>query len=163
LIVFSNFDQFLNQTDFRAGEKAYQLLAQINAASQAQIIIQTHEPDNYIIKNIRQNSPELFYQQELANRQMFNYPPFSRLLKIICQEKNENALFIKAERIIKSLKEKLKNQPLEIMGPFVGWQKNHKIKVANIIIKTPTNFKLERIFKLLEPAQIIDIDVEKIN
>ncbi|HPL95289.1 MAG TPA: primosomal protein N' [bacterium] len=163
LIIFTDFGQFLNQADFRAGEKAYQLLAQIRATSLAEIIIQTHEPDNYIIKSNQQNKPEIFYQEELANRQLFFYPPYGRLIKLICQDKNKKTAVLKAEKIINILNEKIKNKKIEIIGPLITEEEKIKKSIVNVIIKVPLNFELPQIFKLMPADVIIDVDVEKIN
>ena len=84
----------LNFPDFRAGERVFQLLTQVAGRAGrsplgGQVIMQSYQPENPIIQLAAQHDFDGFYRQELAYRRELNYPPFSRLTRLIVQERNQ--------------------------------------------------------------------------
>ena len=74
--------------DFRTGERTFQLLTQVagragRSALGGQVIVQTYHPDHYAIVAAGHHDYEGFYRQEMAFRREQNYPPLSRLVKLI--------------------------------------------------------------------------------
>jgi len=81
-------DTGLNLPDFRAGERAFQLLTQVagragRREAGARVVIQTYAPDHYAIRAAQEHDYAAFYEQEIAFRQQTGYPPFSRLVRFI--------------------------------------------------------------------------------
>jgi primosomal protein N' (replication factor Y) len=79
-------DPLLTFPDFRAYERAYQLLTQVSGrAGRSQkagrVVIQTMMPDNLVLQSL-QKPFEPFFQQEAAGRRQIGYPPFTRLIRI---------------------------------------------------------------------------------
>jgi len=102
----------LNFPDFRAGERVFQLLTQVAGRSGrsplgGQVIMQSYQPENPIIQLAAQHDFDGFYRQELAYRRELNYPPFSRLTRLIVQERNQTLAQSKAEELAIELKEKI--------------------------------------------------------
>lgn len=92
-------DQILGFPDFRAYEQGYQLLTQVSGRSgrstkPGKVVIQTHMPDNPILKLLG-GSYKTFYQQQLTDRQAHAYPPYSRLIRI--EIRHPDRRFIEAE------------------------------------------------------------------
>ncbi|MEO0584595.1 MAG: primosomal protein N' [Bacteroidota bacterium] len=92
-------DHLLSFPDFRAFERAYQLLTQVSGrAGRSQkpgrVIIQTLMPDNVVLKSVQQPF-EQFFQRELPDRHNLHYPPFTRMMRIEIRHKDRN--FIEAE------------------------------------------------------------------
>lgn len=88
LVAIINCDQSLQIPDFRASEHSFQLITQVAGRSgrghlKGEVMIQTHMPENTTILLASKNSYEEFYQQELAIRKMFHYPPFTHFVKIL--------------------------------------------------------------------------------
>ncbi len=80
-------DISLNLPDFRAAERTYQLLTQVagragRSGRGGRVILQTFQPEHYVIRAAAAYDAEGFYKTELAYRERTGYPPFSRLLKI---------------------------------------------------------------------------------
>jgi len=80
-------DLSLNFPDFRAGERTFQLLAQVagragRGDTPGRVILQTFNPEHFSIAAAQQQDFEAFYQQELQFRQELNYPPFTRMIQI---------------------------------------------------------------------------------
>ncbi len=164
LIAFINFDQFLNQPDFRAEENAYQLFQQINSRvnQKTEFLIQTNQPENKVIQSLIKNRPELFYESELTLRKEFNYPPFSNLIKIISQHKIEKTAFAKLQKLSRELKTKFPT--LEILGPLENYPKKIRgFYKYNLIIKARLDTKVENIIHLVPDELVVDVGTEKIN
>lgn len=87
LVGVLNSDASLNIPDFRASETAFQLITQVagragRGAIAGEVIVQTSLPDNpTVLLAASQNFPQ-FYEDEIAVRKMFAYPPFSHLAKL---------------------------------------------------------------------------------
>ena len=77
-------DGLLRVPDFRAGERAFQVLWAAAEATGAggRLIVQTLHPDHYALAAVRDGSREAFYGQELEFRAELGYPPFRRLCQI---------------------------------------------------------------------------------
>ncbi len=81
-------DQTLFMSDFRAGERTYQLITQITGRAGrgekgGEAIIQTYNPEHFVIQNIGEENYEKFFENELMIRKAGNYPPFARLLLFV--------------------------------------------------------------------------------
>ncbi len=87
LVAVLNGDGSLHIPDFRASENVFQLITQVAGRSgrgdlQGEVIIQTQMPENLTIQQSAKQDFEMFYQTEIATREMFSFPPFSRLVKL---------------------------------------------------------------------------------
>lgn len=87
LVAVTNADIAINMPDFRAAERAFQLLTQVSGRSgrgqkRGQVIIQTFNPDHPVIQSVKNHDIKDFYQSELSIRKQFKYPPFSKFLKL---------------------------------------------------------------------------------
>jgi primosomal protein N' (replication factor Y) (superfamily II helicase) len=119
-------DLSLNWPDFRAGERTFQLLAQVagragRGSHPGQVYIQTFSPDHYIFKYVRHHDYLGFYHQEIGFRRELMYPPFSRLINVLFLGNNEESVKQAAGRISLLLREAVETQhwasSLEVLGP----------------------------------------------
>src|SRR5690606_32431698 len=81
-------DTMLNIPDFRAAERTFQLLTQVAGRTgrgdkKGLVFIQTFNPEHYSIQAARNHDYLQFYQQEIENRKLFGYPPYTLLTNII--------------------------------------------------------------------------------
>ncbi len=88
-------DQFINIPDFRANERAFQVLTQVSGRAgrmhkTGEVIIQTRRPYLDIFKVVIENNYEGLYLYEMVERQKFMYPPFSKLIRITIKHKEEH-------------------------------------------------------------------------
>src|SRR5208283_3603924 len=91
-------DVGLGMPDFRAAERAFQLLTQ--AAGRAGrgdlpgiVLVQTYNPDHYAIRMAAAHDYQAFYEKELNFRRMMRYPPFSAMANVLVRsEKKEMAM-----------------------------------------------------------------------
>ncbi len=80
-------DLSLNFPDFRAGERTYQLLAQVAGRAgrgevPGSVILQTYNPDHFSILSATKQDFAAFYNAEIAFRKSLAYPPFSRMVQL---------------------------------------------------------------------------------
>ncbi|HNP70469.1 MAG TPA: primosomal protein N', partial [Kouleothrix sp.] len=81
-------DTGLHLPDFRAGERAFQLLTQVagragRRSAGAQVVLQTYTPEHYALLAAQEHDYEAFYAQEIAFRRQTSYPPFGRLVRFV--------------------------------------------------------------------------------
>lgn len=112
LVGVLNCDASLNIPDFRASEVAFQLITQVagrsgRGALPGEVIIQTNMPDNSTIKHAASQDYVAFYKEEIAVRELFNYPPFTQLVKIIFSGTDAQKTLEIGESIRKLLIDKL--------------------------------------------------------
>jgi len=121
-------DLSLNFPDFRAGERTFQLLAQVagragRGAAPGRVILQTYNPNHFAILSATHQDFEAFYHQEISFRKSLNYPPFSRMVQLKISGKDPEKTRQHAQGI-GDLCQKLKNnnhsflKSLEILGPI---------------------------------------------
>ncbi len=85
-------DLSLNQGDYRAGERTFQLLTQ--AAGRAgrgdkpgEVVIQTYQPEHYSIVHAAKQDYEGFYEEEITYRELMQYPPAAHMLAVLITSK----------------------------------------------------------------------------
>ena len=140
LVGVINADNILFFPNFRANEKAFQILTQVSGRAgrssiKGSVIIQTFSSDNKIFEFIKKQNYDGFYKQEITERKLFNYPPYYRLIKLIMKSKDLETL----ERASSWLFQSISNGLIyPIYGPFdphVSRIKNEFIK--EVLIKYP--------------------------
>jgi len=97
LVGILNADGMLNFPDFRAHERSYQLMAQVSGRAgrkqkRGKVIIQTHDPEKFIIQQVIMNNYEAMYANEISERKSFSYPPYYRLVEITLKHRNVDML-----------------------------------------------------------------------
>lgn len=86
-------DVGFNLPDFRASEKAYQLMAQASGragrgAEAGRVIIQTRQPHHPTIVALETNRFKAFARYELDQRAALDYPPFGYLMRLIISDEH---------------------------------------------------------------------------
>ena len=119
MVGILNADNLLNQPDFRAYERSYQLMAQVSGRAgrkfkQGTVIIQTGEPAHPIILNVINNDYEAMYKGQIAERQQFKYPPFYRLIGITLKHREKSDLDRIADVLSTELRARFGNR---VLGP----------------------------------------------
>ena len=86
-------DVGLNVPDFRAGERAFQLLCQVagragRGENPGTVIVQTYQPDNYAVSAAAAQDYQRFYRQEMAHRYAQANPPYTKLIRLVYSHLN---------------------------------------------------------------------------
>lgn len=95
LVAIPKADSLLYVQDFRAEERAYQLITQVSGragrvSGKGKILIQTYNPDHSVFQLIKMNNPAKIYKYILTERQKFHYPPFTKLIMIELKHTRED-------------------------------------------------------------------------
>lgn len=104
-----NADPMLNQPDFRANERAFQLMQQVSGRAgrhnkRGIVVIQTTRPGDKTILQVCQNAYKAMYNDQIAEREYFHYPPFFRLTYIYIKGKDDAMVVQAAEEMAKNLR-----------------------------------------------------------
>ena len=157
--------------DLRASEKCFQLLKQVSGRAgrhlknkKGLVQIQTYNPQNPILKTIKDMDENKFYLEEISYRKDAAMPPFSRLISIIISSKSENIL----HDVCYNLLEKFpRYKDIKILGPAPAPLSFLRGRYRNrFLIKSPKNtFSQDIVKNWIEntkiPKQIrISIDVD---
>jgi len=89
-------DTALNMPDFRASERAFQLLTQVSGRAgrgfrPGQVFVQTFNPEHESVAAAAKHDYETFYRKEIGHRRELAYPPFTRLVNVVSQDEDVRA------------------------------------------------------------------------
>ncbi len=115
----------LNLPDFRSSERVFQLLVQVagragRGSTGGDVILQTFQPDHKAIEAAANQNYDQFFQWEIEQRRILNYPPFSKLMRIEIREPNPETASDKANRLgvlVRSWLDEEDRKDVEIIGP----------------------------------------------
>lgn len=159
-----NADNMLNFPDFRAHERAFQLMAQVSGRAgrdqkRGKVIIQTWNPQNIIIQQVVAHDFESMYHTQILERQRFHYPPYFRLIRVTALHGDPNLLNRAAEELGQRLR---KYFPKKVLGPeypTVSRIRNQFIK--NLMVKLERDARLgESKEKLREIVELFHAEPE---
>ncbi len=110
--------------DFRAAERTFQLLAQVAGRAGrsplgGRVIVQTYTPEHYAIQAASRHDFDAFYRQEMRFRREQGYPPFARLVRLICIGSNAERVQAEAEHMAQLLRRRMahREDALDLIGP----------------------------------------------
>ena len=121
LVGVINADTSLNIPDYRSSEVTYSLLSQVAGRAGrndklGEVIIQTFNPDNYVIECVKVNSYDKFYLQEMQFRKNLKYPPYYYLVSIKVIGKDYGKTIENAQKAKKYLDDNLNKETI-VLGP----------------------------------------------
>lgn len=98
--------------DYRSGERGFQLLMQVAGRAgrgeyDGRVIFQTYNPDLYAIKTAKEQNYISFYKNEIMRREIFDYPPFCQVIKIVVSSTDEVRAAVCSDEIAQKFKERI--------------------------------------------------------
>jgi len=140
LVGVLNADTMLNFPDFRAHERAYQMMVQVSGRAgrskkQGNVAIQTYNPFHQILQQVSVTNYAEMYKEQLQERWQYKYPPYYRLIKITLKHKDYNKVDSGVNWLFKALYNSFGEHVLGPTAPAVSRVRNQYIK--NIVIKIP--------------------------
>lgn len=138
LVGVINADQLLHFPDFRAHERAYQLLTQVSGRAgrnkkQGKVIIQTNMPNHAVILSVLNQQYEALYTESINERKEFAYPPFTRLITLRIKDKDSKVAQRCSQLLFERLNQKLKSELIGPQSPAISRIKNYYIR--EILVK----------------------------
>ena len=151
-----NADLMLNYPDFRAYERAFQLMEQVAGRAgrkhkQGLVILQTSDVKHPIIHQVLQNDYQGMVQMQLEERLQFHYPPCYRMVYVYLKHRNAQLLDQMAETMATKLRVLFGSRVLGPDRPPVS--KVQKMFIRKIMLKFETAASQSRIRTLLMQVQ----------
>lgn len=147
LIGVLNADNLTNAPDFRAVERAWQTMLQVAGRAgrrdkAGEVVVQTSDPEHPVFAALSEQGYQHFATAQLRERQMFNYPPFSRLIRITLRHISPERLAKAASQLGVELRSKLGGRVLGPVTPLVDRIRQEYI--VQIIIKIENGASFSR-------------------
>ncbi len=141
-------DTMMNFPDFRSHERAYQLMTQVSGRAgrknkRGLVILQSSEPGHPVIRQVIDGNYRAMYETQLAERHLFRYPPFFRLIYIYLKHKNETLLSEMASEMGERLRAVFGPRVLGPDSPPVA--RIQTFYIRKIILKIENQANLQRV------------------
>jgi len=155
LVGVINADPLLFFPDFRAHERAFQLLTQVagragRSSEQGKVLIQSFSPAHPVLQQVIQTNYEALYTQQIHERRTFDYPPFFRLIRISLKARDYQKAQQAAQWLHDVLAQHLTTPILGPVDPVVARVRNQYIK--QLLLKYPDNTSRKHIKDVLSNA-----------
>ena len=145
MVGILNADNLLNQPNFRAYERAFQMIMQVSGRAgrsekQGKVLIQTYNPYHNTIQQVLSNDYLGMYKEQIYERKNFKYPPFFRLIKLTLKHRDFDRL---KEGSLWFYNVLVQSLPIPVLGPeepAINRIRNEYIRT--IMIKIPTTAHL---------------------
>ena len=119
----------LNLPDYRAAERSFQVLTQVSGRAGrsplgGEVVLQTYQPDNYVIQAASKHDFFGFYKQELEFRRMLAYPPFTRLIRLEYHHLSQPKAEHEARQLALLIADEIESKGLhqtEVIGPLPAY------------------------------------------
>ncbi len=167
LIGVINADTSLAFPDFRSLERTFQLITQVagragRGSLSGEAVFQTYSPQNSAILAALNHDYRGFYHREIADRKLFGYPPFSRLVKLAARANRPDT----ASELIRDSLEKIRRAGARdewVVGPvaaFVPRVRGQSIFYGILKLPLEEDFLATLRPVLLELPRNIEIDID---
>lgn len=176
LVGVINADLSFNLPDFRSSERGFSLLCQVAGRSgrgkeEGRVIFQTYNNTNIFLDKAREQDYDSFFENEIEIREAFDYPPFSKIIRIILSSDNNFRAEKSAMEIAMRLKDWIDKQSLSerliVMGPApcviekIRGEYRFNLIIKNKLDEKGHNIILSFLRKIILPNDIkmvVDID-----
>ena len=153
LVGVMDADSLMGFPDFRAEERAYDMLMQVSGRSgrkgeRGKVVIQVTDMQSRVYQLVRKENYREFYTQLSQEREMFNYPPFSRLIQVELRHVDEVVLRNAANELARLLRERLERRVCGPAEPDVS--RVRKMYRIQILIKAEQGLSLSKLKAFLK-------------
>lgn len=165
LVGILSADQLINFADFRAAERAFQMLTQVSGRAgrkhrRGLVVIQAIKTDHPVLQYVVKHDFKGFYDREIAERQQFGYPPFTRLIRLTLKHASKDLVHAGAHVCARGLREQLGERVLGPALPVVPRIRNRYL--MEILIKYPSNSQAMELVKQTIKAQLAKMDADAV-
>ncbi len=159
LVGILNADNLLNNPDFRAEERAFQLITQVagragRRAEAGEVVIQTAQSDHRILSLAITKDYERFAATLLEERNLFSYPPYSRIIAITIYHKDRDRLYSAANYLTSLLRPIFGRRLQGPLTPVVDKIRDEHIVEFSLKIESSASSKRAKIL-LAEQIEIL--------
>ena len=149
-------DSLMNFPDFRAHERAYQLMVQVSGRAGRRdrpgvVVLQTTQPDHPLIGMVRRFAYREMVGMQLAERSQFRYPPYYRLIVLVLRGKQEAPLHEMARLYADKLRQRLGDRVLGPVTPAIT--RIQTLYLRQIVLKIETTASITPLRTYLEEVR----------
>lgn len=144
LVAVLQADSLLNTPDFRSYEQAFQMLEQVSGragrtGSQGEVMIQTFNPKNPVFEHLKAHDYEGLYSQQIAERELFRYPPYQRLIMLTLRHRDLGRLDAAATLLQQRLQQSFGERVSGVIIPSVTKISNQWVRQIRLRVETTAN------------------------
>lgn len=156
VVGIMNADTMLNFPDFRSYERSFQLMAQVagragRRGKQGMVVLQTRNVDVPVIHQVVSNNYAGLYTDQVAERELFRYPPFCRLIYIYVKGRDEIAVTHAAEALGQRLRHYFGERILGPEAPAVA--RVHSLHIRKLMLKAEPSLGVSRVRQCLRAIE----------
>lgn len=147
-----NADTLIHYPDFRATERAFNMLEQVAGRAgrrdtTGHVMIQTREPDHPVIRHVSAHDYHSFYEEEIKERQAYNYPPFTRVINIYIKHRDIDRLISFADDYSTRLRTLFGNRVNGPKEPHIS--RIQSLYIRAIMLKIETDASMTKVKQIL--------------
>lgn len=167
LVGVFDIDRMLYFPDFRSYERAFHMVTQVSGRAgrrdtEGRVIIQSRNPEQGIIELIQKGDYQTFYSREMAERNKYHYPPFTRMIHLLIRSKDKKLTNEAAQRLANILKEDMGTS--RVLGPQEPLINKIRDKfLMDIFLKIEKKYKMEAVKDLIRNAQLELLKVKELK
>lgn len=152
-----NADMLINYPDFRSSERAFNMLEQVAGRAgrrdgNGQVLVQTYNPNHPLLRFVRNHDYTAFYEHEIAEREAFEFPPFSRLINIYLKHKDAATVERCANNYAESLRKIFGNRLKGPQEPPVA--RVNSLYIRRLALKMEPNVSMKQVKDILRKEYI---------
>ena len=120
LVGILDADMSLHFSDYRSGERTFQLITQVSGRSgraeeKGKVVLQTYDPENYILRFAVNYDYDGFFRHEISMRKSTAFPPFAKIVRVMVVGADEKKALEVLKEVYFSLKEVFDAHPGEFL------------------------------------------------
>jgi len=140
LVGILDADSILSFADYRVSERAFQLMEQVSGRAgrkdgEGLVLIQVANTGHPVLGYVQAHDYKLFYRHEIAMRQQFHYPPYSRVVRVTFRHKNKDVVREAAQFFANNVKKDLGAYLVGPAEPVVARVRNQYL--MELLLKLP--------------------------
>lgn len=152
LVGVINADSLINFPDFRASERAFNMLEQVAGRAGRRnkkgiVAVQTRQPQHPILQHLANHDYTAFYEMELGQRYSYNYPPYTRILYIYLKHRDISTLINLANIYGDRLRQLFGNRVFGPEEPMVS--RIQSLYIRKIMLKIEMNASMKKVKAIL--------------
>lgn len=168
LVGVVNADLALHYPSYASNMTAYNLIEQVSGRAgrgekNGEVIVQTYQPEHFVLQTSLQNDYDGFFKREIANRKITGMPPFSLVIEIMIESKNVTLAQTEAYHMLYALKQAAKQS--EILGPAEALpfrlNDTYRFTIQIKVVEDRVMDKLQEIYPLYQNNKDVNIKITR--
>ena len=148
IVGILNADTMISFPDFRSDERAFNMMEQVAGRAgrknqQGKVVMQTSEPEHPVVKFVQKHDFFGFYEYEIAERQRFLYPPFTRIINIYMKHRDNYVVDDLAVRFSQKLRTIFGSRILGPEKPMVS--RVQQFHIRQIVLKMEVEASMQKV------------------